>query len=296
MLVLVGLSACGGGGSGADLEVDFNYESTSVEVLQSLTLSPRLHGLEGHSPRCKVVGGRLPPGMQLDRGNCRVHGTPTEAGHYTADVELTVSDYQGEVWARVNLNVDGYRLQHSVPSGFVTWGLPYESRTELAGYTAVPGDIVTYSVEGALPAGLAIHPATGVISGVPGEVGTFGPRIAVTVQRNGSTTKAATALLREITVSPPTFHYTTLDSAPNWPMTSWPVWGDFATESSFSYALAEVQGCPAALPPGLALNGQTGVISGVPTLADMSCTGIVATITRQGRTLQVRQVLTFTIL
>lgn len=120
------------------------------------------------------------------------------------------------------------------------------------------GAIVQYSVSPALPAGLALNPQTGVITGAPS---TVTPASLYTVTGSNSVGSATARLQIEVkdsAIAPDTLSYpdnpvvytTSVAIIPNAPLTS----GGEITQF----------GVTPALPAGLALNPQTGVVTGTP--------------------------------
>ncbi len=109
-----------------------------------------------------TVSPALPAGLMLDPGTGRISGTPTALSPgqpYT----LSAVNAQGTVTAKLNLEVNDGPLFYPSPA-IVSVGT---AMTPLApiGTTYLSG----YSVSPALPAGLSLDSATGVISGTPTE-------------------------------------------------------------------------------------------------------------------------------
>jgi hypothetical protein len=101
-----------------------------------------------------------------------------------------------------------------------------------------------------LPPGLQLNPTTGVISGTPTAAGTF--NVTIIARAAG---KEASATLRIVIVGP------TITS---------PLFPSADIAQSFSYQITASQSASsftaAGLPPGLSLNGATGLITGAPTV------------------------------
>ncbi len=122
----------------------------------------------------------------------------------------------------------------------------------------VTGTVTSYSVSPALPAGLSLNTATGVISGTP---------TAITAQANYSVTASNstgfTSATLQITVTPQPpgnlgYQQSTITAIVNQPITpDTPT----VTGTVTSYSVSP------ALPAGLSLNASTGTISGTPTAA-----------------------------
>ena len=139
-----------------------------------------------------------------------------------------------------------------------TVGTAYTQTVTQTGLTGTP----TWSVSaGALPAGLALASATGIISGTPTAAGTFNFIVSVTDVTCTQTRNY------NIIVACPTFVFTT-STAPN------------ATVGTAYTLNAGVTGNTApvvysvspTLPAGLSINTATGTISGIPTTVTASAT------------------------
>ncbi|WP_238947905.1 Ig domain-containing protein [Caldimonas brevitalea] len=289
-MVPLSLAACGGGGSGGDLEVDFQYPSSGqTRVLQPTMIEAELHGLEGNSPRCEVAMGRLPAGMWVDRRSCHIQGTPTEVGSFDVSIELTVPDYEGELWQSVSIYVSGFQVLYWVNNGSnLQWGQSLEVKPELSGYTPAAGETITYSMVGELPAGLALDAATGVISGRLMQVGEFKPRVKATLQRDGqswSTTSRDIEMQVRGPVVAAAESYFYLGSA----VSTSVILQAPPEGASYTLALAPVGDCPAAPPPGLTFDAATGQLSGTPTTMGTHCMGVSVSISVDGQTAQYGQ-------
>jgi hypothetical protein len=135
-------------------------------------------------------------------------------------------------------------------------------------WTATPADVITYSVaEGTLPPGLAVDPASGHITGTPTAAGTYTFRIGVQDVNAG---RIATSVQQDpalVTVSAPAISYNYAQPLAGIAYTSTPL----TAPSGYTFSAAS-------LPPGLAIDPATGVISGRPTtLSDMGTYRIALT-------------------
>lgn len=117
-----------------------------------------------------------------------------------------------------------------------------------------------YSVSPALPAGLSIHPATGVISGTPTQVSAATNYTITATNEGGSGTAVVNIRVKaqapNISYTSPQL-YTVGTAIPN--LTPTNTGGAVPGTDTYIYSVSP------ALPAGLSINATTGVISGTPT-------------------------------
>jgi hypothetical protein len=205
------------------------------------------------------VHGTLPPGLQVTR-DLKLVGTPTEAGDFTFWVELAdegcpvVSDpSQGEF--RMTVLPDLYVKTESVPPA--TIGSPYTTTLEHAGYDGGYDAPRWLIKEGALPDGLALDPATGVVSGTPPTGGEWSVLVRVEEPFRRSGEKRLTFIVAAtLTAAAPASKRAEVGIR-------------YAAQPTSAGGVQpvtwSVAGAP--LPPGLTLNPSTGAVSGIPTRA-----------------------------
>ena len=149
----------------------------------------------------QVSSGSFPPGLSVNSDAARVEGTPTQAGTYQFYLTVTLYTCPYECGSKcssddefvIKVNPGVPRLvigpeQSGVPVGTVS--TPYS----LQMIASVP-DAKTWSlVDGALPPGLTLGSADGLISGTPTTVGTttFTVRAEIDAQRVDTKTLAIT--------------------------------------------------------------------------------------------------------
>jgi len=190
----------GSTGAGAPFTVQGNYSLTVAAPLVSVTptalavatagtaYSATLAATGGVGPyRFALGGGALPAGLSLSAGGV-VTGTPTATGAFAFTVNVTDANGQAGV-ANLTLTVANSAITvtpATLPAG--TQGVAYSKRLTAAGGIAPYSFAVS---SGALPAGLAINTATGVIAGTP--TGSGDATFAVTVtDSTGGTPSTAT--------------------------------------------------------------------------------------------------------
>ncbi len=208
-----------------------------------------------------VIGGSLPPGLSLDLGGT-LSGTPTLVGSFGFTIQAT--DLSGIQMAKAyNLNValPLQLLTTSLPGAAV--GTPY-STTLVANGGTPP---YNWSVElGALPQGFNLDAKTGVISGNTSAIGPSSFGILLT-------DSGSQAVHKNFTIVAGAGVFVTS--------------GDLAvtTGANFSYTLTAAGGAPpyrwsivnGTLPQGLALDGTTGILSGVANTPGASPVTFLAT-------------------
>lgn len=117
-----------------------------------------------------LASGTLPPGITLD-SNGLISGVPSASGSYSFAVRATGTDgtYTQRTYSLGVVEIS----PGSLPSG--TTNSPYAAVISVTGM-----DSPTFSVFGALPPGLSLHPFSGVISGTPTTAGDSVFTISVT--------------------------------------------------------------------------------------------------------------------
>jgi hypothetical protein len=160
-------------------------------------------------------------------------------------------------------------LQYSAPPAFTI-------QQAIAPLTpTVTGQITSYSVNPALPAGLALSSSTGVISGTPTAIATAAAYTVTAANATGSTTASVSITVNDV---PPTFAYPS------------PSYG--FTANTLAQTIIPITGGGAvtawsvnpALPSGLTLDTENGKISGTPTAAAASATYMVTAANSGGPT------------
>jgi hypothetical protein len=286
------LSACGGGGGGDDgdksLFVDLVYPP-SVPLFQQVSVQPRALGFEGHAPRCSLASGSLPSGMSLNT-DCSLSGRPLEEGFASFVLHVGASDASGSRQVGVDMRVQGPFVSYRDRTfmGVPEIGDTVNDLPEVGNWP-VPGDLpITWSytiVEGALPEGMTLDPASGAISGAGQRRGVYSAQIQSTMSTPFGTYQPVVSEYR-VAVQVPDISYPHEDHMPtiaylSQPYSLMPFSGYHVPEVTFSDVTLTHE-----LPAGLALDPATGRIFGTPTAYAATGTGtfhdVNATIHKDG--------------
>lgn len=212
--------------------------------------SPTVTGIIAHYS----VSPALPAGLLLDSNTGIISGIPTIAAAAT-NYLITASNPAGSDTETVSITVllaPPTNLSYSAQSA--VYGKDIAIANNLP---AVTGTVTLYSVSPVLPAGLALDASSGIISGAPTAAQTSAAYVITAGNASGSVTD--------------TLHITVLAAPTNLTYSPNP--------AIYGVAVSIVNDTPAvtgtvthysvspALPAGLALDSNTGVISGAATLA-----------------------------
>jgi len=207
-----------------------------------------------------VSEGELPPGLTVFPTTGVISGIPTTAGVYDFTVQ---ADGAGQTVTRdLSITIEMYAVL-----GITTVGLPGgqvgSAYAETVVATGGDGDYTWSIAGGDLPPGLAIGPGSGEISGDPEGSGTFD----VTVEVNSGDGQTAQAPLTIVIAPAPTPVSIATTSLPDGEEGTPYAQALVAAGGTGTFAWLVTNG---ALPQGLNLDPNAGVVFGVPTEAGTS--------------------------
>lgn len=257
LVALTLLTGCGGGGGGTGAATPvaapvaptaLTYSSPKTAIVgTAFTLTPTVTG----TPTSYAVSPALPAGLVLDTATGGISGTPTTTSPATA-YTITASNAAGSTSAILSLRVDP-----APPSGLVYPGPVVATvGTSIANVApVVVGTVSGFAVAPALPAGLGLDPATGVISGTP-TAALAQTTFTITASNAGGSTSAQWIL----TVNP------AAPSGLSYPSPLLATVGTpIATLAPTVNGVVTIYTVQPALPGGLTLNPAAGTIAGTPT-------------------------------
>ena len=131
----------------------------------------------------------LPAGLSFDLPTGVISGTPSKLSA-AADFLVTATNSGGSITATVNITVTDVppsELAYSTNPAIYTVGLAITSNTP----SSTGGTVVAYSIAPALPAGLSLDMASGVISGTPSELSPATDYTVTATNSGGSATTTA---------------------------------------------------------------------------------------------------------
>jgi hypothetical protein len=205
----------------------------------------------------EITFGALPDGLTIDAATGLISGTPTVVNTFNFTVRVTDSALtQDSVECSITI-LDTLAIDCDNPPDGAS-GVPYSH------FILASGGVPPYTfsiVAGALPDGLAIVGASGEIAGTPTAAGTFTFTVRVTDSYAGGPDPNTADIQCSITITG------IIVSCNNPPA------GKIGID--YHHTFTAVDGTPplifsiliGALPPGLALNANTGEVTGKPTLS-----------------------------
>ncbi len=235
--------------------ITFNSEITSfieTTIGTSFHVLPIVSGLVNSY----ALSGILPTGLTFNPITGEISGTPSVSQPSVNYVLKAINDC-GEVSTNFSIKVNNIPpVSLSYPSS------PVIATKGVTVINAVPtisgGEVVSYSITPALPAGVSLNTTTGVISGTPTVLLTT-TVFTITASNSGGST-SGTFTLTVIDPEPGTFIYNPASIVATKGVTVINAVPTISGGAVDSYSITP------ALPAGVSLNTTTGVISGTPTV------------------------------
>jgi hypothetical protein len=224
------------------------------QVGVAYTLTPTVNGAVGPTT-WTVASGNLPDGLKINSVYGVVEGVPTNAGTWTASVEVKDSLDRLEQPVTITINPAPLVITATVfPNA--RYKTMYSANLNATGGT---GSFRWSLFGGSLPLGLVVN-ESGTISGVPESVRTFNFVVKVTDASGTSATAPLT-----LTVEPPDFTMT-LPAAPA-AATGRPYQFTATATGNVGTVTWSIDPSSGSLPPGLTIGPSSGIIAGTPTTA-----------------------------
>lgn len=252
----------GGGNASVALSLTVNdaaptgltYSASTAMYTKGVAINPNTPSNSGGAVVSYTIASALPSGLLFNPSTGVISGTPTSIAG-TASYTITATNTGGSATSLVTLTVNDVppsNLAYSANPVTYLRGVPIAPNIP----SGTGGSAILYSASPALPSGLFLNSATGVISGVPAVIA-GSSNYTITASNSGGSASVDVSI-KVMDAAPDALAYATNPATylrgtaivPNAPSNS----GGAITSYSVSPAL----------PAGLSLNSSTGLIFGVP--------------------------------
>mmetsp|Transcript_43475 Transcript_43475/g.81642 ORF Transcript_43475/g.81642 Transcript_43475/m.81642 type:complete len:1130 (+) Transcript_43475:102-3491(+) len=241
---------------------NFNYPEASAlyPLLRKMSLEPRV---DGHVAEFSVQP-ELPAGLTLDPKTGIISGMPTANSEETK-YEVTARNDTGAATTTVSFAV---QLMPPAELDYPRIDDLYEVNEDVLLEPEVEGGATSWTVEPALPEGMALDGDTGQITGAPKVTAEEASYVVTASNEAGGT---SVVLTFAVTAPPPTgLSYPAVDDVV--------VGEEVLLEAELEVGVCSTFSVDPALPEGLALDPKSGTISGVPTAeVDLTTYKVTAT-------------------
>lgn len=257
----------------ATAPVNLSYPTPNTFTFDGTAITDLTPTVTGGSVNDFNISPALPGGLSLNTRTGVISGTPTATSQETT-YTITATNSGGISTTTISIQIQAPAapagLNYPSPSTYSV-GTTINNLTP----TVSGGNVTSYSVSPALPAGLSLNANTGVISGTPSVISNLTDYTITALNIGGSTT----AVIRISVVAAQA-----------------PSSLSYISPSSFSVGTAIVNLVPTvtgvvtnysvspSLPAGLSLNTSTGVISGTPSTASQQTTYTITATNSGGNT------------
>jgi alpha-tubulin suppressor-like RCC1 family protein len=234
------------------------YLVNPAVYMTGTAVAPNIPSSTGGAVTSYSISPPLPGGLTLNNAMGVISGTPTAVAP-TATYTVTATNSAGSTTAGVSITVNDEvvppsGLTYSVNPATYTAGTPISPNTPRSS----GGAVVSYSVSPALPHGLSLNTATGIIGGTPTAVTSPATYTLTATNSAGSTTAGVSITVNAAVVPPSELTYSVNPAVYT---AGTPIYPN--TPSSSGGAVVSYSVSPA-LPQGMSLNTATGDISGTP--------------------------------
>jgi DNA-binding beta-propeller fold protein YncE len=283
------LCGCGSNGSSVKPPTELTYTAGTAIFTKGVAITPDNPTSSGGAVSSYLVSPALPAGLTLNTGTGVVSGTPTMVAA-SANYTVTASDAAGSTTTALSITVNDQApaaLSYAAGTAAYTINVPITPNAPANS----GGIVISYSVLPALPAGLSLDTATGIISGDPTALAAAANYTVTATNSGGSATAPVTIAVNAVpgpgglaapaglAYNPGSATYTVGVPIPENAPTS-------TGGAPLSYSVSP------ALPVGLRLSGApvtlgdaaTGIISGTPTTATATATYTVTANNGSGST------------
>lgn len=262
--------------------LQYTLPTAGISTQAAVNMPPVVSG----SAATYSINPALPQGMSINPNTGVITGQPTQAVPFTT-YTITATNAGGTTTTTVSFGVGG------TPRSLVYSPAVATFNVGVAGSLAAPALVsfpaATFSVQPALPQGMSINTQTGAISGVPAVPVVPARSYVVTAANNfGTTTATLTIGVNDAPPAGLVFAPAAISALPNTAITA-------VVPATAGGAVTQWSISPA-LPAGLSMNAQTGVISGALTATGMSGTvTYTITATNSGGSVSMPYTITYSI-